>query len=101
MCRRNRAKPNNHRIFVSVNNEEDTVVFMEVSLLKRLSSHYQSLFLSYPSLINRSPATSLKILLCSSVKYFFHSPVFPERNVGERFGLIDDSRHSRTNALGA
>ena len=58
---------------------------------------YQSLSFSYPNLINKSPATSLKIFLCASVKYFLHSPVFPERKVGERLGLMADSRASRIN----
>src|SRR5215207_6866453 len=62
---------------------------------------HQSLFFSYPSLTNRSPAASLNIFLWSSVKYFFHSPVFPERKVGERLGLMEDSSESRINCRGA
>lgn len=43
--------------------------------------HYQSLFFSYPSLTNKSPATSFSNLLWSSVKCCFQPPVFPERKV--------------------
>src|SRR5512133_114133 len=62
---------------------------------------YQRLSFSYPKRINKSPATSLKSFLCSSEKYFFHSPVFPERKVGERCGLIEASKESRINCRGA
>ena len=54
-------------------------------------SVYQSRFLSYPNLISKSPAISLNILVCSSLKYFFHSPVLPDRKVGDLVGLMDDS----------
>src|SRR5271157_1664286 len=59
-----------------------------------ISCPYQLLSFSYPSFINKSPATSLKIFLCSDVKCFFHSPVLPERKVGDLLGLMDDSSES-------
>ena len=64
-------------------------------------TNYQSLSFSYPNLINKSPVASLNTRLCSSVKYFFHSPVFPERKVGDLAGLMDDSSASRMRSRGA
>ncbi len=78
-------------MFVSVKKSFDLGLF---------TASYQSLSFSYLNLINNSPATSLKIFLCSSVKCFFHSPVFPERKVGDLVGLMDDSRESENQLSG-
>jgi len=46
-----------------------------------ISFTYQLSFCSYRSRITKSPAISLNNFLCSSVKYSFQPPVFPDLKV--------------------
>ena len=50
-------------------------------------SSYQSWSFSYPSLINKSPVTSLNKSLCWFVNALRQSPTLPLRNVGEFFWI--------------
>src|SRR5215207_6514919 len=86
-------------VLLVIGSDDDGTVHF--TLWQGISCPYQLLSFSYPKRINSSPATSLKSFLCSSVKCFFHSPVLPERKVGERLGLMEDSSDSRINCRGA
>jgi len=61
-------------------------------LTERFRHCYQLSSSSYPNRMSKSPATSRKRRLCSSLKCFFHVPVFPDRNVRDFFGCTDCSK---------